>query len=137
MESFGEDMGVYLYDTQFPVRLTDLSEQPEYIFDKTEDDLYLENRLSLIIGKNTLSRTVGIPEVSVSSGVRIFRLSPNRIRLISGNGEPLGSVRITDTEGRMILDDPSVSSPVYEYQVPAPGVYVVRIGEVVKKAVSN
>jgi hypothetical protein len=137
MESFGEETGIYLYDAHRPEQLTDLSEQPEYIFDKTENELYLENCLSLIIGKSAPSKTVGFEEVPATPSVRILSLFPRMLRLISESGEALGAVRITDVEGRVILDHPSVSSPVYEYQVPAPGVYVVRVGNVVRKTVNN
>jgi hypothetical protein len=135
MESFGEETGIYLYDTQYPKRLIDLSTQPEYVFDKTEDELYLENRLSLVIGK-ALTQPLGVETVSESSAVRILSLSPRRLKIVSESGKALGNVRITDAWGRVVLDDSAVSSSTYEYQTPAPGVYVVRVGAAVKKAVS-
>jgi hypothetical protein len=135
MESFGEDISIHLYDTQRP-GLIDLSEQPEYIFEKTEDDLYLENRFSLIIGKTASQGALELETASEASTVRILSFSPRKLRLVAENGKALGNIRITDAEGRMILDLPSVSSSIYEYQTPAPGIYVVRIGAEVKKVVS-
>ncbi|MDR1121224.1 MAG: hypothetical protein LBM08_09935, partial [Dysgonamonadaceae bacterium] len=58
------------------------------------------------------------------------------LRIISENGKALNDIRITDSWGRTLLDAPAVSSSVYEYQTPAPGVYVVRVGAEVKKVVS-
>ncbi|MDR1121346.1 MAG: hypothetical protein LBM08_10555, partial [Dysgonamonadaceae bacterium] len=115
-------------------RLIDLKTQPEYAFNKTEDELYLENRLSLVIGKAL--QPLGIETVSESSAVRVLSLSPRKLKIVSESGKALGNVRITDAWGRTVLDDPAVSSSVYEYQTLAPGVYVVRIGAEVKKAVS-
>ncbi|MDR1119355.1 MAG: hypothetical protein LBM08_00380, partial [Dysgonamonadaceae bacterium] len=134
MESFGESTGIYLYDAQHPQRLIDLKTQPEYAFNKTEDELYLENRLSLVIGKTL--QPLGIETDSQSSGVRILSLSPHTLRIVSASGDVLGNVRITDAWGRIVLDNPTVSSSTYEYQTPAPGIYVVRVGAEVKKVVS-
>jgi hypothetical protein len=136
MESFGESTGIYLYDTQHPQRLIDLKTQPEYAFDKTEDTLYLENRLSLIISKNTLTGLLELEAVSKSSTVRILNQPSRTLRVISENGEALGAVRITDSWGRALLDVPEVSSSVYEYQMPMSGIYIVRVGAEVKKVVS-
>jgi hypothetical protein len=134
MESFGEETAIYLHDAQYPGNLIDLSKQSEYAFDKTEDELYLENRLSLVIGKAL--QPLGIETASESSGVRVLSLSPHRLKIVSESGKALGNVRITDAWGRTVLDDPAVSSSTCEYQTPAPGVYVVRVGAAVKKVVS-
>jgi hypothetical protein len=134
MESFGESTGIYLYDAQHPGRLIDLKIQPEYVFDKTEDELYLENRLSLVIGKAL--QPLGIETASESSAIRILSLSPHKLRIVSENGEALGAIRITDSWGRTLLDVPEVSSSVYEYQTPTPGIYIVRVGAEMKKVVS-
>jgi hypothetical protein len=134
MESFGESTGIYLYDAQHPQRLIDLKTQPEYVFDKTEDALYLENRLSLVIGKAL--QPLGIETASESSAVCILSLSPRKLKIVSESGKVLGSVRITDAWGRVVLDNPAVSSSTYEYQTPAPGIYIVRVGATVKKVVS-
>ncbi|MDR1120384.1 MAG: hypothetical protein LBM08_05660, partial [Dysgonamonadaceae bacterium] len=134
MESFGESTGIYLYDTQCPKRLIDLKTQPEYAFEKTENDLYLENRLSLVIGKAL--QPLGIETASESSAIRILSLSPRKLKIVSESGNALGNVRITDVWGRIVLDNPDVSSSTYEYQTPAPGIYVMRIGAEVKKVVS-
>ncbi|MDR1121234.1 MAG: hypothetical protein LBM08_09985, partial [Dysgonamonadaceae bacterium] len=136
MESFGESTGIYLYDAQHPKRLIDLKTQPEYAFNKTEDTLYLENRLSLIISKNTLTGPLELEAVSKSSAVRILNQPHRTLRIISENGEALGAVRITDSWGRTLLDVPAVSSSVYEYQTPMPGIYIVHVGTEVKKVVS-
>jgi hypothetical protein len=136
MESFGEETGIYLYDTHYPKRLIDLSTQPEYVFNKTEDTLYLENRLSLIIGKNTLARPLGFEEVFSSSAARIISRPHGTLRIVSENGEALSDIRIMDSWGRTLLDVPAVSSSVYEYQTPTPGIYIVRVGAEVKKIVS-
>jgi hypothetical protein len=135
MDSFSEGTAIYLHDTQHH-GLIDLSQQSEYVFNKTDDELYLEERLSLVIGKNTLMRPLGVEAVSDLSAVRILSLSPHKLRIVSVSGETLGNVRITDAWGRMVLDNPSVSSSTYEYQTPTPGVYVVRVGAEVKKVVS-
>ncbi|MDR1120411.1 MAG: hypothetical protein LBM08_05795 [Dysgonamonadaceae bacterium] len=134
MENFGESTGIYLYDAQHPKRLIDLKTQPEYAFDKTEDTLYLENRLSLVIGKAL--QPLGIETASESSAIRVLSLSPRKLKIVSESGNALGNVRITDAWGRIVLDDLAVSSSIYEYQTPAPGIYVVRIGAEVKKVVS-
>jgi hypothetical protein len=134
MESFSESTGIYLYDAQHPERLIDLKTQPEYAFEKTEDELYLENRLSLVVGKAL--QPLGIETASESSAVRVLSLSPRKLKIVSGSGNALGNVRITDVWGRIVLDNPAVSSSTCEYQTPAPGVYIVRIGEEIKKVVS-
>jgi hypothetical protein len=136
MESFGEEIGIYLYDAQHPQILIDLKTQPEYSFDKTEDDLYLENRFSLIIGKTASTGLSEIEAASETSTVRILSFSPRKLHLIAENGEALGNVLITDAWGRVVLDLPSLSSSTYEYQTPVPGIYVVRVGAEVKKVVS-
>jgi hypothetical protein len=134
MESFGESTGIYLYDAQHPQRLIDLKTQPEYVFDKTENELFLENRLSLVIGKAL--QPLGIEPASESSAVRVLSLSPRKLKIVSESGKALGNVRITDAWGRTVLDNPAVSSSVYEYQTPTPGIYIVRVGAEVKKVVS-
>ncbi|MDR1121772.1 MAG: hypothetical protein LBM08_12755, partial [Dysgonamonadaceae bacterium] len=136
MESFGESTGIYLYDTQHPKRLIDLKTQPEYAFNKTEDTLYLENRLSLIIGKNTLTRPLGLREVSNTSATRIISQPHGTLRIISETGDALGDIRITDSWGRLLLDIPTVSSSIYEYQTPTPGIYIIQIGTEMKRVVS-
>jgi hypothetical protein len=134
MESFGEETGIYLYDAQHPERLIDLSSQPEYVFDKTEDALYLENRLSLVIG--ALKQPLGIREVSNTSTARIFSQPHRTLRIVSENGEALSDIRITDSWGRTLLNIPAVSSSTYEYQTPTPGIYIVHVGAEVKKVIS-
>jgi hypothetical protein len=134
MESFGESTGIYLYDTQHPQRLIDLKTQPEYTFEKTENELYLENRLSLIIGTST--RPLGLGEVSDASAIRILSQPHRTLRIVSENGKALSDILITDSWGRTLLDIPALSSSIYEYQTPTPGIYIVRVGAEVKKVVS-
>jgi hypothetical protein len=134
MDSFGESTGIYLYDAQHPERLIDLKTQPEYAFEKTENELYLENRLSLVIGKAL--QPLGLETVSEPSAVRVLSLSPRTLRIVSASGKALGNVRITDAWGRIVLNNPAVSSSTYEYQTPTPGIYIVRVGAAVKKVVS-
>ncbi|MDR1120246.1 MAG: T9SS type A sorting domain-containing protein, partial [Dysgonamonadaceae bacterium] len=92
------------------------------------------NRLSLVIGKAL--QPLGIETASESSAVRVLSLSPHKLKIVSESGEALGNVRITDAWGRIVLDNPAVSSSTYEYQTPTPGIYVVRIGAEVRKVVS-
>jgi hypothetical protein len=134
MNSFGEGTGIYLYDAQYPERLINLSEQPEYVFDKTEDALYLENRLSLIIG--ALKNPLGLKEVFDASAARILSQPHRTLRIVSENGRALSDIRITDSWGRALVNIPIVSSSIYEYQTPTPGIYIVHIGTAVKKVVS-
>ncbi|MDR1119805.1 MAG: hypothetical protein LBM08_02695, partial [Dysgonamonadaceae bacterium] len=134
MDSFGESTGIYLYDTQYPKRLIDLKTQPEYAFEKTENDLYLENRLSLIIGTST--RPLGLGEVSNTSAARIISQPHRTLRIVSENGKALSDIRITDSWGRTLVNVPIVSSSIYEYQTPTPGIYIVHVGTAVKKVVS-
>jgi uncharacterized repeat protein (TIGR01451 family) len=132
MERF-DNTKIFLHDTKTGV-VTDLSENDEYVFNKNEDDLYVENRLFLTFGAITGIQSVKTAAVSVQN------LQDQRIRIVSNNGSPLGKIQIMDVQGR-VLETKEVQTSSYVFHAKVTGVYLIRITNSekseVKKAVIN
>jgi hypothetical protein len=133
MERF-DNTKIFLHDTKTGV-VTDLSENAEYLFDKDEDDLYVENRLYLTFNNIfTDIRSEKFFAVSVQN------LQNQSIRIVSNNGSPLGKIQITDVHGR-VLETKEVQSSSYVFHAKVTGVYLIRITNSekseVKKVVIN
>jgi hypothetical protein len=119
MESFGNGTRICLHDTH-ENRVIDLSRQTEYTFMKEDGEPYLENRFFLTFPEETASGAPSVSGISVT-GMR------KEICIISGDGSPIGRIRIFDMQGRCLLDTVSPSS-AYFYPVRQPGILIVRAG---------
>jgi hypothetical protein len=120
METFGE--GTFtLYDTKEALPI-DLSLQSEYTFNKTEDDIYLENRffLSWAPGNFTPINHPGTDKVSVL-------VSGRNVEILTKDGTPIESIRIDDTQGRSLMNETHLAVASYRFTAPAAGVYIVKV----------
>jgi hypothetical protein len=117
---FGNNTAIYLHDmlTGLSVKL---SEGSEHVFNKEDNELYLENRFFL-----TFSEVTGIQEMSPGSEIVIRQLSEGKVRIASDNGFPLGKLQITNIQGKVIISQ-EVKESFYTFRVPAPGIYLVRV----------
>ena len=122
MESFDANLRLRLHDTRAG-RVVDLSQQAEYTFVKEAgDSLYLENRFYLSFSDRTAFDAPGYTE---RPGISVTR-NRREIRILSGDGAPLGRIRLFDLQGRTLLDTRSQDSS-YAFPVRQAGVYIVRV----------
>ena len=119
LESFKDLTTIYLHDTKNNA-VIDLSQTPNYFFNKDEDDLYLENRFYLSFRIKT-----GLEQVN-NSGISVNGAS-GYINIISHDGSPLQSVRIYDLQGRLLFEKDKTAVSSYRQKVPSSGVYVVQV----------
>jgi hypothetical protein len=94
----------------------------EYTFNKTEDDLYLENRFYITFNNHSPTGIQGLESASVS----IQNPAPQTLQILSNADSPLGYIQITDLQGRILVSK-EVQATSYTYQVKIPGVYIVRV----------
>ncbi|MDR2057936.1 MAG: DUF4115 domain-containing protein, partial [Dysgonamonadaceae bacterium] len=86
-------------------------------------ELYIENRFFL-----TFSGQADIPPANAArSNIIVQRLAPQTVRIASDSGSPLGRLQITDVQGKVIISR-EVKESSYTFRAPAPGVYIVRVG---------
>jgi hypothetical protein len=117
MESFGNTK-IYLYDRQ-ENQTIDLSLRNEYTFNKTDGALYLDDRFYLTLNSPTGIESLSASSISVGS-------SSYGIDILSKDGAPLRRLRITDMQGRLLVNEEHLSPAGYHYPVGS-GIYIVRV----------
>ncbi len=117
MESFG-NRTIYLHDRKTG-QVVDLKEQNGYVFSKDEPDLFIENRFYIVFGSPT-----GL-DTSIENRISVINPAPRTIQIMSD--EPLGTVEIIDLQGIILANKEDICNSQYSYQVPFPGVYIVRV----------
>jgi hypothetical protein len=123
LKSFAEDYDVYLIDKggMVPI-IVDLRETPFYEFEKTVEDLFVNDRLYLSLVKKGSS--VKVVEEQQSC-VRISG-SGNIVRLFTLNAELIESYSLTDLQGRTILSGSFPGKFEVEIELPKNGFYLLR-----------
>jgi hypothetical protein len=104
-----------------------LSETDEYPFEKQDSELYLENRFFL-----TFSDATDIHQPAINTNIEVQQMPGQAVRIATENGSPLGHVRITDIQGKVLFSR-KITEASYVLQTPAPGIYILRVNETVKK----
>jgi hypothetical protein len=130
-DKFLDKANIFLHDTKAN-KVTNMSLYKEYTFNKDEDDLYLENRFYITFNNGSPTGIKGLESASVS----IQMPEKRTVQILSNNGNSLGRVQITDVQGRNLVSE-DVKSSSYTYQVKTPGMYIIRVGSDVKKAIIN
>jgi hypothetical protein len=126
MESFGERTVIYLHDRQ-EGRVVNLSKTDEYSFNKSDSELYLENRFFL-----TFSDAMGIHLPAVNTNIIMEQLPGQTVRIATENGSPLGRIKIVNIQGNILFSQ-EVAEAAYTFQAPTEGIYIVRVNETVRK----
>jgi hypothetical protein len=119
MESFKNEVKIYLHDTRLN-RVVNLNLQDEYVFNKEDSELYMEDRFFLSFDNVT---GIGMPEVS--TGLIVRQSAPQTIEVSSSDGNVLKNLRITNLQGQTLVTEAEVSSG-YTYRVTTPGIYIVQ-----------
>ena len=122
---------IYLHDLLSGLSVN-LSETDEYVFEKRDRELYLENRFFLTFAQATDVR----PSDAVGSNIVVHRLPGRSVRIASDNGSVPGRIQIADIRGKVLVSR-EVSGSSHEFQAPAPGVYIVRVGNATGTAVKK
>jgi hypothetical protein len=130
MEDFGRNTTVFLHDTKTE-QVINLSETDTYVFSKDEDALFVSGRLYLSFVTNG---STFIPDNPVNNRISVFSSAPNTISILASNGESLGTVEITDIQGRRLVREESINSSMYSRVMPA-GVYIVRVMDETRKVI--
>jgi hypothetical protein len=121
MESFGDGTAIYLHDKRTGESI-DLSETDEYVFEKVDNELYLENRFFL-----TFAGQTGIqPAGAAQSNIVIRRLPDRTLRIASDNGSPLGRIQMTGIQGKVMVSR-EVKESSYTFRAPTTGVYIIHV----------
>ncbi|MDR0799787.1 MAG: FG-GAP-like repeat-containing protein [Dysgonamonadaceae bacterium] len=129
-ENFAEDVTLYLNDTK-EARTINLMLLDEYTFTKTADeDLFLEGRFFLHWVPNTPTGMENIERNQIA-----VQVSGRNVEILSKDGTPIRSLRIDDTQGRALVNEPHYGASSYHFTAPAAGVYLVKIQSQVKKVV--
>jgi hypothetical protein len=126
IEYFKNKTDVYLIDSKLN-KAIDLSLQNVYDFDKTEDEIFLDNRFFIRFGSQTRLNEIAAADVLITQP------KARTIRIVSNDGNPLKNLQIMDIQGRLLVSEKE--TPGYTYQAKAQGVYLVRVGSIVKKVV--
>ena len=124
----GSDENPYMLSVQSDTTVTAIfsanTTEIEYIHDTVHDTIYIHDTI-----------VVGVDEVDTINA-KIYT-SHGQIVVESGDGMPLGEVYVFDMMGRMThssVSHPAASSPNlgehprYQFDVPASGTYLVKIG---------
>ncbi|MDR0798288.1 MAG: FG-GAP-like repeat-containing protein [Dysgonamonadaceae bacterium] len=123
---------VLLHDTKAPA-VIDLTMQSSYTFDKNENDTYLEGRFYLSFYNAPTGFTT--PE----QGNVTVNGSNRSIEIVSKDGSPLRTVKITDAQGRTLINEVHLSTAAIRYPVTTSGIYIVKVsddrGSIVRKIV--
>jgi hypothetical protein len=125
MESFGERTVIYLHDMQTGA-VVNLSETDEYLFEKSDSELYLENRFFLIFSDAT---GIHLPPVA---NILVQQLPGQTVRIASDSDSPLGRIQIINIQGNVLVSQ-EVTEAAYTFQAPAQGIYIVRVNGAVRK----
>jgi hypothetical protein len=117
---------IYLHDIKLN-KVIDLNLQSVYDFDKTENEVFLDNRFILRFGSPT-----GINDI-LAENIVITQPEARTIRIVSRDGSPLKDLRIMDVQGRLLASEAEISG--YTYHAKTPGFYLVRVADIVKKVI--
>jgi hypothetical protein len=131
-ENFAATSPLYLHDLKLN-RCIDLHQQSEYIFDKDDNSLYLEDRFVL----SSVASPTGINQTDAGR-IIIQQTADGAIHILSNTEASLRDLSITDVQGRILAKETNAAIP-YIYKVATPGVYIVRVsgeqGTVTKKII--
>jgi hypothetical protein len=127
MESFGDRTVIYLHDmlTGMQMRLSEMDN--EYVFDKQDSELYLENRFFL-----TFANATDIQLPTVNTNIIVQQLAGQTVRIATDNGSQLGRMQIISIQGQVLVSQ-EVTESSYMFRAPTPGIYIVRVNETVRK----
>ena len=134
MENFLPGYDVFLIDTKNSNAKINLREKPEYSFEKTTSDLFLDGRLYLSFNK--VMTGISTPE----DGAAAVFMNDNQLQVICNN-TIIKEVQVTDMSGRTILRDTNINNTLYTRNLPKNNIYVVKVltedGVIVRKVTSN
>ena len=123
MEDFGNTQ-IFLHDSRTG-QVANLSQTNTFTFYKDEAELFVDNRLYLRFESNNITTDNNNP--TESSQIVVFSSAPGQISIVATSGENLGTVEITDTQGRHVLREDNITSAMHNSQGIASGVYIVRV----------
>jgi hypothetical protein len=126
MENFENNSRIRLHDIQ-ENRIIDLSQHTEYTFTKDGEEPYLENRFFL-----TFSDATDIRLTPVNTSIVVQQLAGQTVRIATDNSTPLGRMQIINIQGQVLFSQ-EVTESSYVFRAPAPGIYIVRVNETVRK----
>jgi len=133
IENFLPEYDLFLIDMQNGGAKVNLRQTQEYTFVKESSDLFLDGRLYL-----SFSQTVTGISGSEQPAISIFT-KENRLQVISSVN--IKEVHVVDMQGRTVLTDKNIESPVYTRDLARNGMYVVKVltqeGLVSKKITTN
>ena len=134
IENFMPDYDIFLLDTQTGNTKINLRKAPEYSFEKTTTDLFLDGRLYLSFSK--VSNALSAPQ---DETVMVY-INDGQLQIIS-NGTLIKGVQIIDMHGSSIHRNMNIESTFYTYDLPHINMCIVKIstgkGVIVKKVASN
>jgi hypothetical protein len=110
---------LYLIDTLYPNRPIDLKETPEYSFDKTTSDLFMDGRLFLSVGR--LPDSDFFP---TQGAVSVFT-SGKQLQVVSDSS--IDEVQVFDMQGRMLHQARNIDASAYTCNLSNSGMYVVKV----------
>jgi hypothetical protein len=126
LENFLPEYDVFLIDAQNSRAKINLRTTPEYSFDKTSPDEFIDGKLFLSVRKTV--------DESQGASVAIFARE-GKLQVISS--DDISRVEVIDMQGKILLRKADIESPVYTCDLPQSGIYVVKVstgrGTVVKK----
>jgi len=133
IENFLPEAEVFLLDTQTGTKIN-LRETPEYSFEKTTSELFMDGRFYLSVSKSTPS-----DPFAMQGAISIFAKG-NRLQVVSGNVD-IEEAQVFDIQGRLIHKAANIGNPVYTCELPHNGIFVVKVltsdGITVKKITTN
>jgi hypothetical protein len=123
---------LYLFDAQNGIKV-DLKETPEYNFDKTTSDLFIDGRLFL-----SIENAPNSDFFPTQGAVSVFT-SNNQLQVVSDSN--IDEVQVFDMQGRLLHQAHNIRSSAYTYNLPSNGMYVVKVltgkGVTIKKITTN
>ena len=132
IENFMPGYEVFLIDAENGNKKINLKKTPEYSFNKTTADLFMDGRLYLSLSQ--LITGISNPE----QGTAVFSKS-GQLQVISNSH--IQEVQVVDTQGRIILNEANIDNFAYTHDLRINGIYVVKVltndGMVVRKITSN
>jgi hypothetical protein len=109
---------LYLIDAQYGIKI-DLKETPEYNFDKTTSDLFMDGRLFLSIENAPNS------DFFPAQGAASVFTSNNQLQVISDSN--IDEVQVFDMQGRLLHQAHNIDTSTYTCSLSNSGMYVVKV----------
>ena len=131
IENFMQDFDVFLYDTEKggSSAKVNIKEEPEYVFEKTTSDLFMDLRLFLSFEKTPTG--ISTPESRVSIFTKGCQLN------VICNNTLIQDIQVFDMQGRRILEEKNLERSVYTRDLTRHDMFIVKVltkeGMVVKK----